>query len=203
MISNKIILSNVILSDMASLATAYGSYYEPTNSQSLKSSTQFDFGVNKYSPLTHEIFQEQHSYNDSEYTVGMRNVFVHDPVGRIFFSSDNIRRVQKQIKNAIYEKTNQKYKLEEDQDSSDLVVAMRAMYMEQGKYREESPVRQVKQLNKRVVDFVVPDMITEIKQYYGYLKDINEPLKPIDRPMNVCNAGRRTLPSITTTWTRN
>ena len=26
--------------------------------------------------------------------------------------------------------------------------------------------------------------------------------KPVDRPMNVCNAGRRTLPSVTTTWTR-
>lgn len=186
---------------MASLATAYASYYEPVNGN-MKTTTQFDFGINKYSPLTHEKFQEQHSFNDTDYTVGMRDIFVNDPVGRIFFSSDNVRRIQKQIKQSVYEKTNQKYKLEEDQDPSDLLIAMRAMYLEQGKYQKTSPVRQVKQLNQRVVDFVVPDMITEIKQYYGYLKDINEPLKPIDRPMNVCNAGRRTLPSITTTWTR-
>lgn len=191
---------------MASLATAYASYYEPVNSGmngNMKTMTQFDFGTNKYSQFAHEKIQEQHSFKDVDYTVGMRDIFVNDPVGRIFFSSDNVRRIQKQIKQSVYEKTNQKYKLEEDQDPSDLIIAMRAMYLEQGKYQKTSPIRQVKQLNQRVVDFVVPDMITEIKQYYGYLKDINEPLKPIDRPMNVCNAGRRTLPSITTTWTRN
>ena len=43
-------------------------------------------------------------------------------------------------------------------------------------------------------------MITEIKQTYGYIKEINEPIKPIPRPMNVNNAGRKTLPSITTTY---
>ena len=43
-------------------------------------------------------------------------------------------------------------------------------------------------------------MITEIKQFYGYLKEINEPLKPIDRPINVNNAGRKTLPSLTSVW---
>lgn len=187
---------------MASLGTAYASYYEPYNEKLTQNTTQFDFNSIKYSPFSNEIYQEHKPFNSTTTTVGMKNVFVDDPVGEIFFSPANIHRIQKQIKKSIYENTNHKYMLEEDQDESDIIVTMRAMYQEHGKYRKDAPIRQVKTLNKKVVEFVVPDMITEIKQYYGYLKDINEPLKPIARPMNVCNAGRRTLPSITTTWTR-
>jgi hypothetical protein len=188
---------------MADLSTAYATYYEPVNSNVGKTQTSFDFGEQKFSKLSNEKYQEHKQFNDRDFEYGgMNYVFCNEPVGKLFFSNENVKRIQGLIKKEIYEKTYHKFIVEEDQDPSDLLIAMRAMYMEQGIYREDNPVRQVKQLNKRIVDFVVPDMITEIKQYYGYLKDINEPLKPIARPMNVCNAGRRSLPSITTTWTR-
>lgn len=188
---------------MADLSTAYATYYEPFNSNVGKSQTQFDFNAQKFSKVSNEKYQEHKQFNDRDLEYGgMNYVFCNEPVGKLFFSNENVKRIQQQIRSEIYEKTQHKYKLDEDQDDSDLLIAMRAMYMEQGIYREDNPVRQVKQLNKRIVDYVVPDMITEIKQYYGYLKDINEPLKPIDRPMNVSSAGRRSLPSITTTWTR-
>jgi hypothetical protein len=135
----------------------------------------------------------------------MRDVFgredySQEPVGQVFFSERNIKRLQKQIKDVIYEKSNHKFIVDEDQDPADILVAMRGVYQLHGKFMMTKIVHQVKDLNKKLVNFVVPDMMTQIKQYYGYLKDVNEPLKPIDRPMNVCNAGRRTLPSITTMW---
>jgi hypothetical protein len=46
----------------------------------------------------------------------------------------------------------------------------------------------------------MPDIMTNVKQAYGYLQDISQPLKPIVRPLNVSNAGRKTLPSMTTVW---
>lgn len=185
---------------MAELKSLYASYYEPSNTN--KHTNSFDFGKTKYSEFAHEAYQEQHDFTGSGYLVGMENVFYDDPVGKLFFSSKNVSRLQKQIRDAIYEKTNHQYKLEDDQASTDLIIAMRGVYMEQGAYQSENIVRQVKQLNKKLVDYVLPDMITNIKQFYAYQKDINEPIKPIDRPMNVCNAGRRTLPSIPTLWTR-
>ncbi|MEM3062802.1 MAG: hypothetical protein QW303_04575 [Nitrososphaerota archaeon] len=40
-------------------------------------------------------------------------------------------------------------------------------------------------------------MLSQIKSYFGYLRDINEPRQIMDHPKNVSNAGLRTLPSIT------
>ena len=119
---------------------------------------------------------------------------------KIFFADKNIKRIQRKIKERIYYKTQGKYLLEMDQDETALLIAMRAVYLEYGRYLPKQIVRQVKELNERVVKEVTPGMITNIKQYYGYIRDINEPLKPMVRPMNVNSSGRQSLPSFTTTW---
>lgn len=166
----------------------------------------FDFGKTLYSELQDEKSQDHRGYSDKDYQIGMKNVFgrgeySQEPVGKVFFSAQNIKRIQKMIKNEVYTQTNHQFILEENQDTSDLLIAMRAIYKMYCKFINSNIIHQVKILNKKLVSYVVPDMITEIKQYYGYIKEINEPLKPIDRPMNVSNAGRRTLPSVTSMWT--
>ena len=51
---------------------------------------------------------------------------------------------------------------------------------------------QVKKLNIKVINYLYPDLMTNIKQEYYYVKEINEPLKPIDRPINVSIKGSKT-----------
>ncbi len=147
-----------------------------------------------YDNSTSNIF----SNNDYIKTSTNGNDIVEDELTKIFFSHKNMKRLQKAIKKEIYYKTNKKYLLEDDQDENDLTIAMRAVYFKYGKYLPNKIIKQTKILNRHVVDYVVPDMITNIKQYYGYLKDINEPLQPIMLPINVNNGGRKTLPSIST-----
>ena len=128
-----------------------------------------------------------------------------DPVTSLFFSEENIARIQRMIKKDILKKTRGKYKLDEDQDESDLLVAMRAVLFdanEGARYLPFKIKRQVKRLNNNVVEYVVPDMIAAVKQQYGYLKEINQPLQPMMRPMNVNNAGRKTLPSLFNIYTK-
>lgn len=185
---------------MNNLKSLFAKYFEPANTN--KQTNSFDWEHATYSETPTEKLQESRGFTGSGYLVGMENVFYEDNVGKLFFSSKNIARLQKQLKDAIYEKSNHLYKLEDNQDDSDLIVAMRAVYMEQGQYLTDNIVHQVKVLNKKLIDYILPDMLSAIKQFYAYQKDINEPMKPIDRPMNVCNAGRRTIPSITTVWTR-
>ena len=182
-------------------------YYSPYNSK-LRQTNFFDFNAVQYSDAQSQIkmTQDHKPYKNTDYLVGAKDIFgryddySQEPVGKVFFSSSNIKRLQRMIRDEIARRTNNKLQLEEDQDVDDLLIAMRAVYQMHGKYIMSNIVHQVKLLNARLVDYVVPDMITEIKQYYGYLKDVNEPIKPIDRPMNVSNAGRRTLPSISTIW---
>ena len=122
------------------------------------------------------------------------------PVSDLFYSRDNMKRIQKLIKKTIYERTKGAFKLEEDQDESDLMVAMNAVFLENSKFLPYKFKTQVKELNRRTIEYVIPDMIVAIKQSYRYIKEINSPLQFLPRPMNVNNAGRKTLPALTSAW---
>ena len=155
---------------------------------------------NNNSESFYQMYQQpkQENYDRARYAT--KSLFEKNEITKLFFTDENIKRIQKKIKEEIYIKTKGQYTLDEDQDDSDLTIAMRAIYLDKCKNLPGQTVRQVKLLNQQTVDYVVPDMITNIKQYFGYIKDINQPLVPMMRPMNVNNAGRRLLPSITTVW---
>lgn len=147
------------------------------------------------------LFTQEHQKDyKSRVQTAIRHTEPESELNKLFFSTKNMDRIQKQIKQEIHKQTKGKYRLDVDQEERDLLINMRAVYMEYGRFLPGETVRQVKKLNNKVVEQVVPSMLTEIKQYYGYLNEINGPLKPIARPMNVSSAGRRTLPSITTAW---
>lgn len=131
---------------------------------------------------------------DSNYDV-VREINTLDPVGREFFSKKNILTLQGKIKTKVYMETNGKVVLEDDQDDSDLLIAMRAMYYQEGRFLPANvmPIDyQVKKLNIKVINYIYPDLMTNIKQQYYYIKEINEPIKPIDRPVNVSIKGSKT-----------
>lgn len=119
---------------------------------------------------------------------------------KLFFCPANISRIQKKIKSAVFSGTNGKFKLEADQDEHEIYLVMVKIYSEKARFIPGQIIRQIKKLNKSVVEFVLPNMLTEIQSEYGYLQEINGPLKPMPRPINVNHAGRKTLPSITTVF---
>ena len=83
----------------------------------------------------------------------------------------------------------------EEQDDSDLLIAMRAIYFQEGRFLPQNimPIDyQVKKLNIKVINYIYPDLMTNIKQEYYYVKEINEPIKTIDRPVNVNIKGSKT-----------
>ena len=50
-------------------------------------------------------------------------------------------------------------------------------------------ILQVKELNKRVLDYVVPKIIVELNQYNTYLQDAALPI-PMDRGQNTSTTGK-------------
>lgn len=145
------------------------------------------------------LFLQEHrkNYNNMA-TTALKGIQINSELSKLFFSDKNIKRIQHMIRKEIYRRTNGEFRLDIDQELRDLFIAMRAVYMEHARFLPNQIVRQVKRLNLKVIDEVVPGMITEIKQEYGYLKEINKPLTMIPLPLNANNAGRRTLPSVTT-----
>ena len=147
------------------------------------------------------LFLQEHRKNYKNMaSTALKGIQTKSELSKLYFSDENIKRLQKKIRKEILAKTNGQFRLEVDQEQRDLFIVMRAVYMEHARFLPGQIVRQIKRLNEKVVDDIIPGMITELRQYYGYLKEINKPLEPIMRPMNVNNAGRRTLPSITSVW---
>ena len=147
------------------------------------------------------LFLQEHKKNYKNMAkTAIKGLLPDSNLSKLFFSQDNIKRIQKKIRKNIYERTKGEFQLEVDQDIDDLLIAMRAVYSQKAKFQPGQTIRQVKRLNDDVVNEIVPNMITEIKQEYGYLKEINKPLTPIPRPMNCNKAGRRALPSMFSTF---
>ena len=122
------------------------------------------------------------------------------PISELYFSRPNIKRIQNAIKIQVYNRTNGKYVLNVEQNENDLLVVMRAVYIADA---VEAPYRithQVKELNKKTVERIVPDMISLIKQDEQYQKEITTPLQPIALPVCSNVKGLRTLPSQTSIY---
>ena len=147
------------------------------------------------------LFLQEHRKNYNNMApLALKGIAMESELSKMFFSDENFKRLQKMIKAEVFRRTNGEFRLDLDQEQRDLFIAMRAVYLEHSRFLPNMVVRQCKALNRKVVSDVVPGIITEVRQYYGYLKEINKPLSPIPRPLNVNNAGRRSLPSLTTTW---
>ena len=129
-----------------------------------------------------------------------QSFFEINDITRIFFSNENMKRLQRKIRDEVCRITKGHYQLECDQDESDLTIVMRGIYFDKGKNLPDNPIRQVKILNQQTVDYIIPDLLSNLKQYFGYINDINKPLQPIARPMAVNNAGRRALPAPCSIW---
>lgn len=131
-------------------------------------------------------------------SIALKGIQSDSELSKIYFSEENMRRLQKQIKKEVFKRTRGQFRLDVDQDPKDLFIIMRAVYFEHAKNMDNKIIHQVKRLNAKVIESSLPDIITAIKQEYGYIKEINKPLQPMMRPINVNHAGRKTLPSLTT-----
>jgi hypothetical protein len=130
----------------------------------------------------------------------MKDIGYESEVSKLFFSRSNINRLQNKIKTEVQRRSDGKFKLDVNQDDTDMVIAMRAIFLDNTKNLPHHIVKQVKELNNLFIKMVVPDIMTNIKQQYDYIDDISRPLKTIPRPLNVNRAGRKSLPSTTTIW---
>jgi hypothetical protein len=128
----------------------------------------------------------------AKYVVKRWNIKTTD-VCELFFSITNIKRIQMAIKKRIYEETRGRYKCVVDQKIFKLIDAMGQIYAQYCENRDDKIVHQVKILNKKTLDEIIPDMISSIKQYYGYIHEINNVRDIINDPININRAGRQQL----------
>ncbi len=116
------------------------------------------------------------------------------PVSRAFFSPANMTFLQNAIRREVYEKSKEKQWVIGPQDIDELKIIMRALYLRYALNLPDNVQRQVEDLNRTVLDWAVPRIMSEVQYYFHYLDDISHMPVPIDRPVSMSSAGSKSMP---------
>lgn len=120
------------------------------------------------------------------------------PLSSLFFSKRNMDILQAKIRKTVFDRTNGEHLIGE-QSITELEIVMRAIFLQYARYSGDLR-EQVLQLDKMVIEETVPKIISSIKQYMGYLYDVQQLPIPIDLPKNLSSRGTKMLNSVTSTF---
>ena len=141
----------------------------------------------------YEFFAEKNKGDHDHFQFNaVRHIHTDTPVGDLFFSTKNIGFLQDGIRYTIYTKTNKRHIIE-PQSETELQIIMRSMYLQYSKNRPENVVDQVRDLNTKVLDYVIPRILSELNQYVNYKHDITYLPVPLERSKNMSSKGTEFL----------
>ena len=84
-------------------------------------------------------------------------------------------------------------KVIDNQSERELRVVMRSIYLQYARNLPTNIVEQVRDLNSKVLDYIVPKIIIEVKQYDTYIRDASALPEPMDRGLNTSTTGTKFL----------
>ena len=120
-------------------------------------------------------------------------------LNQIFFSKKNMDIIQNMIRYTVYEKSNKKYMIDRQSDV-ELEIVMRSIYLQHSPNLPNKIKEQIDYLDRLVNDWCTDQILPEVQQYEGYIKEIEYMPLPIDLPLNLSSKGSRSLRSVTTTF---
>lgn len=145
------------------------------------------------------LFQTDNHKNYDISSQVLKGIQEETVISKVFFHPRNIKILQDRLKKEIFERSNGRY-LIEDQDDKDLIIVMRSKYIQNARHQPFDIKNQIVELNNLVIDDIIPGVISEIKMNEAYLERAFLPRQIIDHPENVSVTGRKTLPSVTRTF---
>lgn len=116
-----------------------------------------------------------------------------------FFSKENVQLIQDMIRYNVWMKSGKKFLIGE-QSTVELEVIMRGIYLQHARNLDFNIKEQVKELNNMVLQFVVPQVMSGVEQYFGYLHNIETMPVSIEHPKNMSIKGTKLLRSVFSTF---
>ena len=105
-------------------------------------------------------------------------------ISKLFFSKSNIDYLQEQMVLTIYKKT----KVEiSSQSLNELIIVMKSIYLQNSTNNDNKLDDQLEKLNKLVLEYCIDNIISNMKQYDKYIKDITSEKKILSHPEFVNN----------------
>ena len=111
------------------------------------------------------------------------NDWEENVISTTFFSAQNIQIIQNGLRAGVYKMSKNDIVIP-PQNIDQLKIIMRSTYLQ---YAEHSPVNireQIEQLNKIVLDYVIPTVYNEAVGYLKYMQDQSSLVLPMDLPLH-------------------
>ena len=122
-----------------------------------------------------------------EPTLGLWNETI---LSRSFFSDKNIQILQNGIRAGVYEHSNGKYVIGQ-QDCDSLKIIMRSVFLQHAANQNRNIAGQVEQLNAIVLDYAIKQVFSEAQGYMKYLRDVSTLVVPIANPVQATQFDRK------------
>jgi hypothetical protein len=119
-------------------------------------------------------------FNATKYT------FQPSELSNTYFSKENINKVHNDIKKKVYDLSQQKYVID-DQNMDVLKVIMRSIFLQYSKFQFDNIKQQVDEMNVMVVEYSSNNIFGEIQGYLKYKKDASNMYTLMDRPVYLHN----------------
>jgi len=137
-------------------------------------------------------YQQKQVNNEQFYAEALVGHFTPNPVSNLFFSCNNIDVLQNGLRYMVYKQTGGKYTIGRQSDH-DLKIVMRSIYLQYAKNLPNDVVGQVRELNGKVLDWTVGEVMSNLKQYETYRKDASTLPMPLEYGPLVTQRGTKTL----------
>lgn len=107
-----------------------------------------------------------------------------------YFDKSNVDHLQKQMITQVFKLTNNKIGRQSDDE---LLIIMKSIFLQYGRNDDNNINKQIEELNSRVLEYSVNNIVSSIKQYNHYIKDITTEIKTMDMPQYVDSKGEKSL----------
>jgi len=146
----------------------------------------------------YKTFSNDNNKKDDFKCTAVKRIQQNTPLSNLYFSNRNIENLQAKIRKGVYDRSNGEFLIGK-QSVTELEIVMRGIFLQYARY-SGNLVEQVQQLDKMVIEETVPKIISNIKQYMGYLHDVQQLPVPLPLPKNLSSSGTRVLNSVTSTF---
>lgn len=126
----------------------------------------------------------------SEAEDAIRGNMQANDLNQAFFSPANVIIVQNKIRREVYDRSGGEF-LIDPQSADELMIVMRAMYLQYGKNQPTNITGQIAELNQIVADWCVPKIVAECSMHKTYLNDIQHLPVPLEHPIMLTKTGSK------------
>lgn len=144
----------------------------------------------KSAPRRFELYENEDFVNNNGFNDSLKTIQDNSILSKTFFSKRNIDCIQNNLIRKVFEKSGHKIARQSDLQ---LQIIMRSIFLQYSKNLSCDVKTQIKELNKKVLDYSLDRVITEILQFLEYKNTVTNIPSPLVHPQNLSSSGEKSL----------